>query len=149
MSNLCSRVSPLALERRLWDLLLPEGNLVERWRLFSRKDSDMAGGNGFKWEESRFKWEETRFRLDIREKNPFRVVRHWNRLPGTLWMSHPWKSSRWGWVGLWETGSIWRFLPSSEIGIRWPSRSPSHPNHSLILILWMDPGSHLAGLYER
>lgn len=36
----------------------------------------MAGGNGFKWEESRFKWEETRFRLDIREKNPFRVVRH-------------------------------------------------------------------------
>ncbi|PKU45742.1 hypothetical protein llap_3952 [Limosa lapponica baueri] len=29
-----------------------------------------------------------------------KVVRHWNRLPQILWITHPWKGSRPGWIGL-------------------------------------------------
>ena len=33
------------------------------------------------------------------------VVKHWNRLPRRLWMPHPWRHSRPGWMWLWAAWS--------------------------------------------
>ena len=92
-------------KRRLWgDLLAACQYLKGTYRkagegLFTRECSDRTRGNGFKLKEGRF-------RLEVRKTFfTVRVVRHWNRFPERLWMPHPWKCLRPGWMGLWATWS--------------------------------------------
>jgi len=53
--------------------------------------------------------------------------------PEKLCMSHHWKCSRPGWMGLWVTCSTGR-CPCSwqEVWISWPLKVPSNSNHSMI-----------------
>ena len=99
----------------------------DRWRLFARACSEKTRGNYFKLKAGRF-------RLDIRKKFFMMWVRrHWNRLPHQLWMSHFWKCSKSGWLGLWATWSRERCPFPWQRG--WTSRTlkaPSISNHSMI-----------------
>ena len=62
-------------------------------QLFERVDNSGTRGNGFKLKEGRL-------RLDISGKFfTERVVRGWNSCPERLWMRHPWRRSRPGWMG--------------------------------------------------
>ena len=96
-------------KRRLWGGLIAAFQYLKgaykqegEW-LFMRVDSDRTRGNGFKLGRGRF-------RLDIRKKFfTQKVLTHWNRLPKRLWMPHPWRHSRPGWMWLWAAWSAgWR-----------------------------------------
>ena len=68
-------------------------------QLFERVDYIRTRGNGFKLKEGRL-W------LDVRGKFlTVRVVRCWNSCPERLWMPHPWRRSRPGWMGTWAAWS--------------------------------------------
>ena len=58
-----------------------------------------------------------RFRLDIRRKfSTQRVMTHWTGCPRRLWMPHPWRHSRPGWMWLWAAWSAgWR--PCTQQGL--------------------------------
>ena len=69
-----------------------------------------------------------------------RVVRCWNSCPGWLWMPHPWKCSRPGWMAPW---AAWSSIKQRGL---WPClrqggwsfmilEVPSNPSHS-VMILW-------------
>ena len=63
--------------------------------LFERIDNSRTRWNGFKLKEGRF-------RLDVRGKFfTTMVMRCWNNCPERLWMPHPWRCSRPGWMGPW------------------------------------------------
>jgi len=52
------------------------------------------------------KLKERRFRLDVRSKFfTDRLVMCWNSCPERLWMPHPWRCSRPGWMGPWAAWS--------------------------------------------
>ena len=101
-------------------------------QLFTRVDNSMTRGNGFKLNKGRY-------RLYI-WGNFFTmiVVRCWHRLPERLWMPHPWRCSRPGWMGPWavwssiKCGGWWPCLwhKGQNLMILWV---PSNPSHSMIL----------------
>ena len=94
-------------KRRLWgDLIAAFQTLKGAYKqqgewLFMRVDSDRTRGNGLKLRQ----W---RFRLGIRKKFfTQRVVTHSGTgCPRRLWMSHPWRHSRPGWMWLWAAWSV-------------------------------------------
>ena len=72
----------------------------QEWQqLFTWLDSDRTRGNGFKLRQGRF-------RLDIRRK--FFHTEWWHTgtgCPRRLWMPHPWRHSRPGWMWFWAAWS--------------------------------------------
>ena len=107
-------------------------NICLEFQLFEKVDNSRTRGNGFKLREGRL-------RLDIKRKFfTIRVVRCWNSCPERLWMPHPWRCSRPGWMGPWAAWS------SIKCGGWWPClwqggwsfmilEVPSSPGHSVIL----------------
>ena len=79
------------------------------------------------------------FRLHVRGKFfTERAVKCWHSCPDRLWMLHPWRCSRPGWMGPWAAWS------SIKCGDWWPCLwqgdwnfmilgIPSNPSHSMIL----------------
>jgi len=52
--------------------------------------------------DNAFEVKEGRFRLDTGKKfYTMRVVRPWHSCPEKLWVPHPWRHSRPGWMGPW------------------------------------------------
>ena len=100
-------------------------------QLFERGDNSRTRGNGLKLKEGRFS-------LDIRGKFfSMRVVRCWNSCPEKLWLPHPWRCSRPGWMGPW---AAWSSIKQEGW---WPClwqggwsfmilEVPSNPGHSVI-----------------
>jgi len=99
-------------------------------QLFERVDNGRTRGNGFKLKEGRF-------RLDVGEILYYESGEVLNRLPERLWMPHPWRCSRPGWMGPWAAwaGMKW--------GGWWPCLQqrgwsfvilevPSNPSHSVV-----------------
>ena len=87
-------------KRRLWgDLTASFQNLrgafkQERKCLFTQSISSRAREDGFKLEEMRL-------RLAVRKKFlTWMVVRQWHSCP-ELWVPHPWRHSRPGWMRPW------------------------------------------------
>jgi len=96
--------------------------------VFVRECKDRTRHNGFKLKEGRF-------RLDIRKKLfTLRMLRHRRGCPEKLWLPHPWKCSRPGWMGLGATWSSGRCPCLWQGGwSRMIFKVPSNPNHSMIL----------------
>ena len=100
-------------------------------RLFERVDHSRTRGNGLKLKEERF-------RLNVRGKFfTMRMVRCWNSCPERLWMPHPWRCSRPGWMEPW---AAWAGI---SYGDGWPClwwevwsfvilEVPSNLGHSVI-----------------
>lgn len=84
------------------------------------------------------------FQTSVRKTFFTRVVRHQHRWE-KWWMSHPWRHSRSGCVGLWATSWSCRCcysLQGSWTG--WPLKIPSNSNDSTIL--WLQTLSCLVSL---
>ena len=125
-------------KRRLWvDLIVAfqylKGAYKQKGRqLFTRVDNGRRRGNGCKLKEGRF-------RLDIRGKFfTMRVVRCWNSCPERLWMPHPWRCSRPGWMGPWAAWSSircesWQPCTQQRVWSLMILEVPSNPSHSKIL----------------
>jgi len=84
----------------------------EEW-IFTRSCSDRAKRNGFKLKEGRF-------RSNVRRKLfTQRAVRPWHCCPEKLWVPHPWRCSRPGWMGPWAAwAGGWQSAYGSGIGMR-------------------------------
>jgi len=83
---------------------------------------------------------EGRLRFDSRGKfSTMRVVMFWNSCPGRLWMPHPWRCLRPGWMGPWAAWSSitygsWRPCLQQQ---GWSCRDvdplgPFNPSHCMI-----------------
>jgi len=119
-------------KRKLWgDFIGPSstwGEVIKQegdW-LFTQSDSDRT-------EENDFKLKEQEFRLDVNKR--LFTQRCWSTVTGCphkLWMPHPWRHSRSGWMGLWATwpsgsssvhgrgfGKIWSLRSLSTQSILW------------------------------
>ena len=125
-------------KRRLWGDLITAFQYLrgaykqEGSKLFTRVDNSRTRGNDYKVEEGRL-------RLDVRGKFfTRRMVRCWNSCPERLWMPHPWRHSRPGWMGPWAAWS------GIKCGGWWPClwqggwsfmilEVPSKLGHSVIL----------------
>lgn len=82
----------------------------------TRSDSDRTSKNGLKLKEGNLQ-------LNFRGKlSTQKAVRRWYRLPRDLWVPHPYRSSRPGWMD---------GQPDEVVGTGWVLRSL--PNHSVIL----------------
>ena len=98
------------------------GNLIvpfQYWReLISRRgsnfftwpDDDRTRGNGFELKEGRF-------RSDVRKKFfTQKVVRPWHCCPEGVWMPHPWRCSRPGWMSAGQPELVWGNQPMAGGG---------------------------------
>ena len=101
----------------------------ERW-LFTQSDSDRTGGD-----DNCFNLKEGRFKLGISRKLfTLGMVRHRHCCPEKLWMLHPWRCSRPGWMVLWATWSGgWQPCPQQEGWNFMGFTAPSNPSHSMTL----------------
>jgi len=97
------------------------GDLIAdfRWKLlFTSSDSDRTRGNYFNLKEVRFS-SAVRRRFFTQ-----RALRHWHSCPEKLWVPHPWRCSRLGWMvprATWS--SRWQPCPRQWVGTEWTLRS--------------------------
>ena len=109
----------------------------ERSQLLERVDNGRTKGNGFKLREGRF-------RLGIKGKSQREWQGAGTGCPERLWMPHPWRCSRPGWMGPWAAWSSIRYEGW------WPClwqggwslmilQVPSNPSHSMILRFYESP----------